>query len=344
MGFLRQRWYVAAWADELPPGGRLARTLLDEPVLIWRAGDGRVAALADRCPHRYAPLSLGRCDGDTIACGYHGLRFAPTGDCVDNPHGPITAALKVPSFPVVERHRALWIWMGDADRADPALIPDLWFVDAAPGHGWSKGYMYTAAGHKLLEDNILDLSHADYLHPDTLGGGALTRTKARVEEQGDTVFVEWLAVDERPMPVFAALMPDPEAPVDSWTSVLWHPNGVMILRAGATPTGMPWESGLDSWNAHIMTPETATTTHYFYCNCRQYRTDDAAFNAAMAAGLRAAFEHEDKPMIEAQQRRLGQRELFDVKPALLPIDTASVRARRLFDRLYADEAASAATN
>lgn len=337
MGFLRQRWYLAAWADELAVEGRLSRTLLNEPLLIWRANDGTLSALADRCPHRSAPLSLGHCNGVSIRCGYHGLRFDPSGACIENPHGAITSALAVPSFPMVERHHGLWIWMGDRDDADPALIPDLWFVDAATEHSWSKGYMHTAAGHKLLEDNILDLSHADYLHPDTLGGGALTRTKARIDEQSQTIFVEWLATNERPMPVFAQLMPDPEALADIWTSVQWHPNGVMILRAGATPTGMPRESGLDSWNAHVMTPETATTTHYFYCNCRQYLTDDAVFNAAIAASLRAAFETEDKPMIEAQQRRLGDRELFDLKPALLPIDAASTRVRRIFDRLLAAE-------
>lgn len=341
MVFLKQRWYLFAWADELAQGGHVARTILNEPLIVWRTRDGALSALTDRCPHRYAPLSLGRCDGETIRCGYHGLRFDASGACIENPHGAITGALSVRSYPVLERHAAVWIWMGEADKADPALIPELWFVDAATEHSWSKGYMYTRAGHKLLEDNILDLSHADYLHPDTLGGGAITRTKPHVDVRGETVFVEWLALNERPMPVFASLLPDPDAPADTWTSVLWHPNGVMILRAGATQSGAPRESGIDGWNAHIMTPETETTTHYFYCNCRQYLMDDPELNAMLATRLRAAFENEDKPMIEAQQRRLGGSDLFDEKPALLQIDAASTRARRIYDRLLASEFESA---
>ena len=180
--------------------------------------------------------------------------------------------------------------------------------------------MYTAAGHKLLEDNILDLSHADYLHPNTLGGGSITRSKPRVEPRGDTIFVEWIASNERAFPMLAAEMPDPEAPVDAWTSVLWHPNGVMILEAGATPAGAPREAGINSWNTHIMTPDTEWSTHYFYCNCRSFKTDDAAYNGAAATALRMAFETEDKPMIEAQQRRIGRQDLLELKPALLPID------------------------
>ena len=337
MSFLRQCWYFMAWSDELAKEGRIARSVLGDPLFLWRAQDGSVSALLDRCPHRSAPLSAGDTDGKSVRCLYHGLRFDASGHCVENPHGPIVSALNVRAYPIVERHRALWVWMGDPAKADSCSIPDLSFVDRASEHSWSKGYMFTAAGHALLEDNILDLSHADYLHPNTLGGGSMTRSKPRVEARGDTVFVEWIVSNERAFPMFAAEMPDPNAPVDAWTSVLWHPNGLMILEAGATPAGTPREAGINSWNAHIMTPETEWTTHYFYCNCRNFKTDNSAFNEAVAKALRAAFETEDKPMIEAQQRRIGPHDLFDMKPALLSIDAASALARRTFSRLIKAE-------
>ena len=341
MRFLRDLWYVAAWADEMVAGAPLARTLLDCPILLWRGEDGAVSALADACPHRYAPLSLGVVDADGVRCGYHGLKFDRAGRCIDNPHGGIVSARAVRASPVVLRHQPVWIWMGDAADADPSAIPDLGFTETAPANAFSKGYMYTRAGHKLLEDNILDLSHADYMHPHTLGGGSITRSTARVEERdGGNLFIEWLARNERALPIFQPEMPDPEMLTDMWTSVLWHPSGVMVLRAGATPAGQAPEEGIDTWNAHIMTPESATTTHYFYCNSRNYKMDDAGYNAAMAAGLRHAFEHEDKPMIEGQQRRLGAAELFDLKPALLATDGGSTRARRIYDRLLAAEAAA----
>lgn len=339
MNFLRNCWYVAAWADELNDG-MLARTIIGDAVLFWRA-DNRLFAVADRCPHRLAPLSMGRVDGATVRCGYHGLVFnGVSGACTHNPHGSATSALSIRTYLCLERHGIVWIWMGDPERADPDDVPVMSFVDDAGKHAFSKGYMYTAAGHKLLEDNILDLSHADYLHPDTLGGGSITRSRAKVEERGNTVFVRWFTSGEPAIPIFRPEMPDPMMPTDMWTEVVWHPNGVMILRVGATPLGRAPEQGIDTWNAHIMTPETLTTSHYFYCNSRNYKTGDAAYNAAMAAGLRTAFEQEDKPMIEAQQRALGDADLFDLKPALLAIDNGSTRARRIYQRLVADEAAA----
>lgn len=341
MRFLRQCWYAAAWADELEPGSRLARRIIGDPLLFWRDVD-ELCAVADSCPHRLAPLHMGEIERATIRCGYHGLEFdGRSGRCTHNPHGAISSALAIRTYACEERHRMIWVWMGDAANADPSTIPNLDFVDRAPEHAFSKGYMFAAAGHQLLEDNILDLSHADYLHPATLGGGSITRTKAHVEERGDTVFVQWLVKDEPAIPVFRSEMSDPLMPTDMWTEVLWHPSGVMILRTGVTPAGHPPEEGIDSLNAHIMTPESATTSHYFYCNSRNFRMNDAAYNQAVAAGLRAAFEFEDKPMIEAQQRALGDLDLFALKPALMGIDNGSMRARRIYERLLAAETASA---
>lgn len=337
--FLRRQWYAVAWADEVAPGEPLARTLLGEPVLIWRFTDGGIAALADICPHRWAPLNKGQVDDAGVRCGYHGLKFDRTGQCIDNPHGPVLHGMRVRSYPMVERHAMLWIWLAREDAGDPAAIPDLSFVDRSPPTALSKGYMYTAAGHKLLEDNILDLSHADYLHPDTLGGGTITRTRASVEERGDRVFVQWLSLNEQAIPIFRPLLDDPDAPADMWTEVLWHPNGVMTLHTGATAAGGSPGQGIYTWNAHIMTPETERTTHYFYVNTRNYAVDDAEYNASLAVGLRHAFETEDKPMIEAQQRLLGDRELFDLNPRLMQIDSGSTRARRTYDRLLTAERA-----
>jgi vanillate O-demethylase monooxygenase subunit len=93
-----------------------------------------------------------------------------------------------------------------------------------------------------------------------------------------------------------------------------------------------------------MTPESAARTHYFYCNSRNYRMDDADFNRMFATGLRAAFEHEDKPMIEAQQRRVGVVDLLDQHPALLGIDAASVRVRRILSQMMIAEAATTAVS
>jgi vanillate O-demethylase monooxygenase subunit len=239
----------------------------------------------------------------------------------------------------------LWVWLGDSDLADAGAVPDMSFVSRVPDTAFSKGYLPTAANHLLLTDNILDLSHADYLHTETLGGGAMTRARARVEEREHSVHVTWDSFDETPIPIFRPLLPTPDTRVDMWTEVEWFPNGVMILHTGATPAGKPREEGIDTWNAHIMTPEGEARTHYFYCNSRNYLTDDANFNQLFASGLRAAFEHEDKPMIEAQQRRVGAVDLLEQHPALLGIDAASVRVRRILSQMInAERSSGAATN
>ena len=107
MSYLRNAWTVAAWAHELDGGKLLARTLLDEPLVFFRNAQGQPQALLDRCPHRFAPLSMGKlCDGGaSVQCPYHGLRFDGGGACVHNPHGDgrIPVAAKVRSYPVVER-------------------------------------------------------------------------------------------------------------------------------------------------------------------------------------------------------------------------------------------------
>ena len=114
--YLRNAWYVAAWSDDLADGGVLGRTILKEPVVLYRKADGNVAALQDRCPHRFAPLSMGKVlNGDRIQCPYHGLEFNSSGTCVLNPHGTknIPPRARVRSYPVTEKHKAIWIWMGE---------------------------------------------------------------------------------------------------------------------------------------------------------------------------------------------------------------------------------------
>lgn len=342
MPYLHHVWYATAWADDLGLAtAMLARTVAEQPLVLFRTNDGSVKALQDRCAHRFAPLSMGQRTERGIRCGYHGLEFGSSGACIANPHGPLVQSLKVRSYPATERYGMIWVWLGDPDMADAGAIPDMSFVSRVPATAFSKGYLPTAASHLLLTDNILDLSHADYLHPETLGGGAMTRARARVEDRKGSVHVTWDSFDETPIPIFMPLMPTPDTRVDMWTEVEWFPNGVMILHTGATPAGKPREDGIDTWNAHIMTPESEARTHYFYCNSRNYMMDDANFNALFAAGLRAAFEHEDKPMIEAQQRRVGAVDLLEQHPSLLHIDAASVRVRRLLSQMIKAEASAA---
>jgi len=340
MAYLRNVWYVAAWGKEIEEGGTLGRTILDEPIVFYRKSNGEVAAIGDRCPHRFAPLHMGKLVDDCVQCPYHGLRFDEHGKCVHNPHGDgsIPRAAQVKAYPVCERHLAVWIWMGDAALADPALIPDYSFLSAAKPTARNIGYLPTRANYELLSDNIMDLSHTDFLHPDTLGGGAISRTKATVTELGDgRIRILWEAKNEVAPPAFAAHLPDPAAPADLWTDVIWSAPAQMHLSTGVVPAGQASAQSLGSSNLHMMTPETETSTHYFFANTRDFLTDDGDFNAMLDRVLIGAFSGEDKPMVEGQQRLMGSEEFWSLKPVLLSGDAGAVRVRRALQEMIKAE-------
>ena len=122
--FQRSSWYVAAFdgkIDQTP----LARTLLNEPIVLNRTVDGTVIALEDRCCQRALPLPLGKIVGENIQCGYHGLMFDATGACIDVPgQSKISAGRRSVAYPLVERWNWVWIWMGYPALADDKLIPN----------------------------------------------------------------------------------------------------------------------------------------------------------------------------------------------------------------------------
>jgi len=341
MPYLRNCWYMAAWADEIPAGGLLARRLLDEPVVLFRGSDDKVGAVSDRCPHRFAPLSRGKVVGRAITCGYHGLAFDGRGQCVVNPHGPIPRSMEIKHYPIMEAYRGIWIWMGTPAAANPRALRDLSFLDESPDTAFSKGYLFGRGNYQLYVDNILDLTHVDYLHATTLGSGAFTRTRAKVTETDDCVSVHRDCVNEAPSPLMRAIRGlSEEARVDSWNHVEWSAPAVMTLSGGNVPAGESREgphNNMNTLNLHIVTPETSRTTHYFFATTRDFALEDAAFNERFAETRYRIFSTEDEPMINAQQESMGESDFWDLEPMLLRIDEGSVRVRRKLARMIETE-------
>ena len=121
---LTNAWYMAGWQEEVSEAP-LSRRMLGMSMVLYRKADGGVVMLRDRCPHRFAPLSKGKVEGDCIQCPYHGLKFDASGQCVSAPlEEKPPSAVRVRSFPVVERDNIIWFWPGDPEAADPALITD----------------------------------------------------------------------------------------------------------------------------------------------------------------------------------------------------------------------------
>ncbi len=203
MNFLTNRWYVAAWAEEIDDRP-LARTILGKPVVFYRAENGAPVALEDRCCHRALPLSMGQVVGDEIRCGYHGLKFDATGACVEVPgQSTIPPGARVAAYPVVERHRMVWIWMGDAEHADADDIPDLFWQDD-PAWVTTGEHIEVACDYRLLIDIQLDATHATYVHVSTLASSAIQETPPEVIRDGDVLHVQRWMLDVEAPPIWVA--------------------------------------------------------------------------------------------------------------------------------------------
>lgn len=341
MSFLCNAWYVAGWADEIGPTDLIGRRILGQHVLLFRSEDGKVNAIGNRCPHRFAPLHLGRHVGNAVQCGYHGLEFAADGRCVRNPHGngATPSAAQVPSFSLVERHNLLWIWMG-AETADENLIPDAYTFLSEPGRRAIKGHLTIQAGYELLVDNLMDLSHGLYLHQGSLATAEMQQDyRPHVYAEGDVVVMERESANMPPPLLWVPALPADMPRVDFFSRVSWHPASNTVHEVGCKRPGRPRDAdgGISAIAAHIFTPETETTAHYFWSFTRTFAVDSEEIESHIRTLLQRAFANEDKPMIEAQAMMLEGADLMTLKPVLLPTDNAAVRVRRVMERLIADE-------
>lgn len=339
--FLTNTWYAAAFSDELS-ATPIFRRLLDEPMALYRGASGRAVALFDRCPHRFAPLHKGQVFGDDLRCPYHGLRFAPDGVCVHNPigEGKIPKAACAKSFPLAERDGIVWLWWGD-EPADESTIRRWPEFEDNVRYRAVEGYIKVQGNYQLVSDNLLDLSHAEFLHPYLANEGFNRRTQYSMEQAGNTVIARNWRPSEPISQLFAFAYGD-TAPthVDHLSIVRWEPPSTLRLEIGVTRPGRPVEEGPRSYQAHLVTPETADTCHYFWKWGRDFKLDDEEFSVRLQANMQKAFETEDGPMIEAQAQYMDGQTLEALKPVLLPTDSASLRARRVLLQLIEGRNAS----
>ena len=340
--YLKNVWYVAARSSEVGTN-LLGRTICEKQLMLYRKDNGDVVALDDLCPHRLAPLHLGRKVGDTVQCGYHGLVFGETGECVRNPHhgGVIARAMRVTAYPIREIYSMIWIWLGDPEAADPALIPDF-SCYTAPGFAIVQGLMDTAANYELITDNLLDLTHAEFLHDGLLSNEAITTSKLETLESGSTVWSNRWCPDDVPPPVWGQLIKsqlgvDPSEKVDHWLYMRWDAPAHMLLDVGITPVGQTREDGVWAYTGHHLTPVSPTRSLYFWVVAYNHAIHDPAVRDFWQMSIDAAFVGQDKPMIEAQQAALGNRTIEEMKPVAIAADLAGAKARRTLARLIAEE-------
>ena len=340
--FLKNAWYVAGWSESLATAP-LRIKILGEGVALYRGENGEPAALGDRCPHRFASLGDGKVVGGALQCPYHGLRFDRAGACVHNPHGDGTVppGAHVKAYPLVEKHHALWIWMGEPELADPSLIPDFSLFERAAFVG-SRGYLRVGANYELVTDNLLDLSHAAFIHPFLTNEGYAGRSRSEVSQDGNTVW-SYLWNDNEPLtPLFSLVWDRADERCDMRAHMRWSAPSNLFLDVGVTYVGAAPDEGPAMPSAHLLTPETETSTHYFWMVARNRKQEDVDLGNAIHAGISRAFTAEDEPMIMRISENMEGADFWSLRPAILRGDSAGIRARRLLAKLIREETLSRA--
>lgn len=336
--YLRNRWYVAAWNHELGEKP-LARTIMDEPIVFFRDAAGKPVALEDSCAHRYMALSEGKVIDGCIQCPYHGLEYDSSGACVTVPgQTKVPPGAGVRSYPVAEKWRYIWIWTGDPEAADEALIPDFHWNDD-PDWVAVGDYFYVKGSYRLLIDNLLDLSHVAYVHATTLGTDGVANFPVKVRREDNKVHVERWIFDEPAPPMFK-MVGGFEGQVDRWQLIQYQePSHFMIdvgcAVAGTGATDGDRSQGVTMFSNHTLTPETERSTHYFWHHARNFRLDEPELTKKLAKATSTAFG-EDVIIIETQQDRM---ERAGPKKAIIDInaDAGVLQASRLLDGLIEAE-------
>lgn len=339
--FVRNTWYAAAWEREVVDGP-FAATIAGQRLALFRRTDGSYAALADACPHRKLPLSMGRVQGDVLECGYHGLQFDCTGTCVKAPtNGTVPPGASVAAFPVHARYGLLWVWLGDPALADPADIFPVrhW---GEPGWGCTVGDdMVVRCHHLYISDNLLDPSHVAWVHPGSFAGAGTDDTpmETTVADSGVTVW-RWL-FDTPPPPFYAPYLPftgncdrkqqyEVRFPAHALITAVFCPAGT-----GGEGRDLPDDTFvMDSYN--FLTPVDEHTTRYFWFQMRNVAADDEQVSLDFAASVKAAFA-EDKVVLEAVQRGMDAAAAAGETPLNLRSDTGGVRFRRRLSDLIEAE-------
>lgn len=331
-------WYAAAWIHELSGRHILARTVCNRKIALWRTSDGTAVALADACWHRLLPLSLGRLEDDQIVCRYHGLAFDATGRCTRIPSvAKISPSACVQAYPLIERHRFVWIWPGDPSRADPALVPDMHWNDD-PEWAGDGDTLFLACDYRLVIDNLMDLTHETFVHATSIGHRAIVAAQPTTTHDDHSVTVTRWMMDIDAPPFWRAQLGRP-GNVDRWQVIRFTAPCTIVLDVGVALAGTgaregDRSQGVNNRVLNTITPATDESCMYFWSLVRNYRVRDQSLTTRLRNANASIFE-EDRVVVEAQQRSISA--MPGESMHNLNIDAGSVWARRNIEAMIERE-------
>ena len=331
-------WYAAAWSHEVGRRQPLGRTVCDTRMVFWRNADGAITALEDACWHRLLPLSMGWLEGDEVVCRYHGLAFDGKGQCTRMPsQDKLNPQARVRAYPVVERHRFVWVWPGDPVLADVALVPDMHWNDD-PEWAGDGNTMFAQCDYRLFIDNLMDLTHESFVHATSIGNKHVAEAPLNTTHSGRTVTATRWMLDIDAPPFWRAQLGKP-GNVDRWQIIRFEAPCTIVLDVGVAPTGTGAPNGDRSQGVNgrvlnTITPETHRTCMYFWSLVRNYKLRDQSLTTQLREANSKIFI-EDQVVVEAQQRAIDA--LVNHPMRILNIDAGSMRARGIIDDMIESE-------
>lgn len=341
--FLKNTWYVACMPNDFQDKP-LGRKICGESMVFYRGAQGQAVALEDFCPHRGAPLSLGFVKDGNLVCGYHGLEMGCEGKTIAMPGQRVRGFPAIRSFPVVERFGFVWVWPGQAEKANEDLIPKFEFFDN-PAWAYGGGLYHIACDYRLMVDNLMDLTHETYVHAGTIGQKEIDEVPCVTKTDGDHVTTSRFMENITAPPFWKMALRGnklaDDVPVDRWQICHFTPPSHVMIEVGVAHAGNGGYHAPDNLKAYsvvvdFITPENETSIWYFWGMARKFQPQDAALTASIREGQGKIFS-EDLQMLELQQKNLlahPTRELLK-----LNIDAGGVQSRRVIDRLLAQEMA-----
>ncbi len=340
--FLKNCWYVAALSSEIETRLDAVR-ILGANIVLYRTPSGEPVALEDSCPHRRLPLSKGRLLNGNIECGYHGLQFNPSGQCVAAPtQDRIPPSARVRSYPMVDRWGLAWIWMGDAELADDSQIIDIENFDNPKWKITTGDALTCACNYQYLTDNLLDPSHVAWVHRSSFAAPGTRNTPVEITETDNGLIVHRWIYDQEP-PSFYAPLVRFEGNCDRLQHYEARYPSTAINKSIFAPAGNGGP-GLqaDEWtyvmvSYHFITPIDADNTRYHWLQHRNTDPDNEEVTTAIAAFIRSAFL-EDRDVLEAVHTGMANATTRHIN---LGLDAAALRFRRNLERMIARESGNA---
>ncbi|BCQ07405.1 hypothetical protein JMUB5695_00826 [Mycobacterium heckeshornense] len=279
---LRDAWFPLAFVNQIRRRP-VRRSLHGQPVIFYRDDEGRV----------------------------HASNAAPGTPAQERPDSQFVD--KTGHYPVIERYGYAWVWYGNPDNASREYLP---CIPHTPEAGMPRRFQATVVydcTHELVCENLLDLTHADFLHSKLTGDALSEDDVIEVESTSETVTMVRTARG-RPIPQMQkALAPRAKTQNVRAVTITYVRSGLCVLHGDFNP-------GMSMPMIHPSNPESPTRTRV-----------PATFNPQhMPALARALFPLSAHPVGRQDNWALRKQNANYVDPAHARADKADVSSR--FDK------------